>query len=437
MAQSKQTSVMLLKLAEAKRAQCFMRMQNLHNMISQLSDENILMKFLAQASVVDQLRSQFIELLDDVNLLNMELDSEYIVNYKAKDTFDDLYCNVKYQFKKFDSSASNFSPIVARDSIHKTKNESIEIPRIDLSKFDGEIYNFPIFYETFKRAVHNNNSLTDSERSHYLFSHLTGKAKAICSGIIPAAENYATVWQALIAKYDIRRDSNQLLSIEPVNGPSKFNSDKVIDDAATDSAIIQPSFIGSRINEHSEPTTKDTGAANSSSYGTSNGASMCTISASTADNNSAVNHLSTTVVGSKEITFRAVYTADVTSSVTAEPQAVQGTKQLLQLFLRGGSQQAKCLSNSESGLNEIPGELLPSKSVTFDDDATWKPFGFCWYPAVIRFQVSPDGRRCTKRHILSSRLFDDLGLVAPLILYAKLLIKELWLSNLDWDRPPP
>lgn len=36
-----------------------------------------------------------------------------------------------------------------------------------------------------------------------------------------------------------------------------------------------------------------------------------------------------------------------------------------------------------------------------------------------------------------ARLWDVLGFVAPVILYAKLLIKQLWLSRVDWDEEPP
>ncbi|XP_045774443.1 uncharacterized protein LOC123873600 [Maniola jurtina] len=44
-----------------------------------------------------------------------------------------------------------------------------------------------------------------------------------------------------------------------------------------------------------------------------------------------------------------------------------------------------------------------------------------------------------KRAILSAtaRLYDDLGLVGPVILFAKLLIKELWLLNMGWDDSTP
>ncbi|KAL7724792.1 hypothetical protein ACLKA6_000428 [Drosophila palustris] len=49
------------------------------------------------------------------------------------------------------------------------------------------------------------------------------------------------------------------------------------------------------------------------------------------------------------------------------------------------------------------------------------------------------GLRASKRNILSvsSRLFDPLGLLSPLIIKAKILLQELWLQKLDWDESIP
>ncbi|XP_061719995.1 uncharacterized protein LOC133527119 [Cydia pomonella] len=91
----------------------------------------------------------------------------------------------------------------------------------------------------------------------------------------------------------------------------------------------------------------------------------------------------------KEIASRDIYMDDVASSVIDEDQAVQATKQLLDLFLKGGFQLAKWSSNSAAVLKEIPKELHLSQSVTFDDDTTLKILGLRWYPGedVFKFQL--------------------------------------------------
>ncbi|XP_063547170.1 uncharacterized protein LOC134754762 [Cydia strobilella] len=84
-----------------------------------------------------------------------------------------------------------------------------------------------------------------------------------------------------------------------------------------------------------------------------------------------------------------IYMDDVASSVIDEDQAVQATKQLLDLFLKGGFQLAKWSSNSTAVLKEIPKELHLSQSVTFDDDTTLKILGLRWYSGedVFKFKM--------------------------------------------------
>lgn len=56
---------------------------------------------------------------------------------------------------------------------------------------------------------------------------------------------------------------------------------------------------------------------------------------------------------------------------------------------------------------------------------------------IIKINCQPV--TCTKRNMLSfvARSFDSLGLIAPVTLHVKLLIKRLWSLGLGWDQLPP
>ena len=56
---------------------------------------------------------------------------------------------------------------------------------------------------------------------------------------------------------------------------------------------------------------------------------------------------------------------------------------------------------------------------------------------TLEIKVVPKQLAPTKRCILKqiSTIFDPLGLVAPFVLRAKLILQELWRHGFDWDQP--
>ena len=56
---------------------------------------------------------------------------------------------------------------------------------------------------------------------------------------------------------------------------------------------------------------------------------------------------------------------------------------------------------------------------------------------TLEIKVVPKRLAPTKRGILkqTSTIFDPLGLVAPFVLRAKLILQELWRLGFDWDKP--
>lgn len=135
-----------------------------------------------------------------------------------------------------------------------------------------------------------------------------------------------------------------------------------------------------------------------------------------------------------------LYMDDLVHSVPDEDSAVRLAKDLISMFKAGRMDLVKWTSNSPIFLDELPNSH--KSSIDFDDNKECsKVLGLAWDPVKDQFflKVTNIHEQCTKRTILSvvARLFDVLGLVAPVILYAKLLIKELWLAQIDWDDTPP
>ena len=74
--------------------------------------------------------------------------------------------------------------------------------------------------------------------------------------------------------------------------------------------------------------------------------------------------------------------------------------------------------------------------------STVKTLGLLWLPKTDHFCVKVKvnhQQAVTKRTATSdlAKLFDPLGLLAPVVVKAKMFIQQLWQVKLDWDEPLP
>ncbi|KAG5879987.1 hypothetical protein JTB14_033246 [Gonioctena quinquepunctata] len=136
---------------------------------------------------------------------------------------------------------------------------------------------------------------------------------------------------------------------------------------------------------------------------------------------------------------RDLYMDDYCYSIDSEGDAIQLYYESINLFKSGGFDLVQWSSNSASVLKNIPLEKRASDTVIFKTDT--KMLGIQWNPEkdTFSFEFKTPESKCTKRAILSAvaKCFDPLGLLAPLILYLKSLIKELWLLKIGWDEKSP
>ncbi|XP_008484679.1 uncharacterized protein LOC103521349, partial [Diaphorina citri] len=134
------------------------------------------------------------------------------------------------------------------------------------------------------------------------------------------------------------------------------------------------------------------------------------------------------------------YMDDICSSVSSESEACELQSQLVAMFKTGGFQLSKWASNSSTLLSRIPDEDKLESCLKWDDSSL-KVLGLMWHPVTdsFSFEVNIKTTVCTKRNVLklTASIFDVLGLIAPVTLYAKLLIKYLWQENIGWDSTPP
>ncbi|XP_063218586.1 uncharacterized protein LOC134528849 [Bacillus rossius redtenbacheri] len=110
---------------------------------------------------------------------------------------------------------------------------------------------------------------------------------------------------------------------------------------------------------------------------------------------------------------------------------------------KGGFKLRKFMSNHQALLDWLPVEdiEIPQPFSLDSDDCVIKVLGLQWNPVsdTYSYKIQPSSGNATKRTILSNlaRIFDPLGWLTPLSMFAKHLIQVLWARNLGWDTEPP
>lgn len=127
---------------------------------------------------------------------------------------------------------------------------------------------------------------------------------------------------------------------------------------------------------------------------------------------------------------------DLFAGADNRQQAAELIQEVVDIFAAGQFPLGKWAATSP---NLCPGD--GPDIVQLDEFEGVSTLGLIWDPKkdVLSLKVSSFAADWapTKRLILSetSKLFDPLGWVGPVVIVAKILIQDLWIANIDWDTP--
>ncbi|XP_058448917.1 uncharacterized protein LOC131428875 [Malaya genurostris] len=138
------------------------------------------------------------------------------------------------------------------------------------------------------------------------------------------------------------------------------------------------------------------------------------------------------------------YMDDFLSGAESIAKAKQLRKETQSLMAEGGFELRKWSSNCSEVLADLPAQVLGERSILhFDSEARVKTLGVVWETDTdqlcIEVRTTEVDDHWTKRKIFSviAQLYDPLGIVSPVISWAKIRMQHLWLVNVDWDEPVP
>lgn len=144
----------------------------------------------------------------------------------------------------------------------------------------------------------------------------------------------------------------------------------------------------------------------------------------------------------KNILTQAAYVDDIVFGADTEEQLLQRKQDIIGLLRSGACELSKWTSNSTIALDSVHADNRIT-SVSFDprDEHSVKVLGLHWDTVSDNFayHTCVQGPSSTKRQVLSiiARLFDPIGALGPMLLWAKCFMQLLWCNKLDWDDPLP
>ncbi|KAJ8958579.1 hypothetical protein NQ318_016300 [Aromia moschata] len=177
--------------------------------------------FRIRYETIEESKTAFLEVIDQIQAVEYEINSDYVPCFQSLDAFDELYCHIKIAARR----------ILKNDnSTNMSVNRGIpKLPKLQIPNFSGNIKDWPTYIECFNSLIHHNGNLSDVDRVHYLIGSLSGAALSVCSGVPPTGENYRIIYQtqaqtetatslnAFLEKFDVAVKSLQKLQISELD----------------------------------------------------------------------------------------------------------------------------------------------------------------------------------------------------------------------------
>ena len=152
---------------------------------------------------LDTLETEFDGIQNDILVLNSQLDdiAHFVPIDPVQTSFEDLLYATRKRYLAIEAQIQTVvsvtpSPIVA--SVNS-------LPTIQLPIFAGDMSQWPDFFALFSSLVHDNESLNNVQRFHYLRSSLRDAALSTINSFQISMENYPLAYNALVSRYQNKR----------------------------------------------------------------------------------------------------------------------------------------------------------------------------------------------------------------------------------------
>jgi Protein of unknown function (DUF1759) len=150
-----------------------------------------------------------------IEVCNLRPDSFYQRNDDEQDAFENrmeamntklasfhLRCNKPFsQFQSKDQFFTATQPIVTSIPSSAPEYKNVVLPKLTISKFNGDPLDWARFREQFKAGIIDRTDINDVSKLSYLRSFLEGEASALLDSNISCAEDFDLAWEILTSSF--------------------------------------------------------------------------------------------------------------------------------------------------------------------------------------------------------------------------------------------
>ena len=119
--------------------------------------------------------------------------------------FYDLNVKVQGIIDESDAKSSEqVHPTDASEQGSLNSHSSLKLPALNLPIFSGQYDRWISFSDMFKAMIHENDSLPEIQKFHYLKYSFSGEAERLVSNLPMTANNYRIAWKFLVERYETK-----------------------------------------------------------------------------------------------------------------------------------------------------------------------------------------------------------------------------------------
>lgn len=205
-----------------KRGQVKGKLTRFNSFLESLSENSNLTQLKLRMQKLENILTEFEEIQAQIEEHDLS-DSQ-----EERESFETLYYELAAQGEDYIRNNTPSQSSIASNHSNTSPNTNtasqqiqVRLPSIDLPTFNGRYEDWFTFSETFIALIHNNESLNDVQRFHYLRSALKGDASQVILSLELTSSNYSVAWSLLEGRYKnkkliIQKHVKSLFDLSPV-----------------------------------------------------------------------------------------------------------------------------------------------------------------------------------------------------------------------------